>query len=130
MYSTNNEGKSVVAKAYKNFEGVKYMRKRQLIIVNHISINWISQQTNIIILNIILLTNKLLLLTILLWLKRLRGILKLLNLKLVAESELLRSRTFPANVISKTNKESYLLLIPFWKLVLGHKKLKIQSVKK
>ena len=59
------------------------------------------------------------------WLKKLRPILNLLSLKLMIESELLSIRIFLAKLALKNGPEKYLLLILFWKLFLGHRKLKI-----
>ena len=64
-------------------------------------------------------------LIILLWVKKLRQILKVLNLKLMIESELLSTRIFLVNVTLKVGWEKYLLLILFWKITLRHIKLKI-----
>ena len=55
----------------------------------------------------------LLMLIILLWLKKLRQILKLLSLKLMIGSELPSLRTFLVKVTLKTGQEKYLLLILF-----------------
>ena len=41
------------------------------------------------------------------------------------ESELLSIRIFLVKVTLKIGQEKYLLLILSWKLILGHKKLKI-----
>ena len=54
---------------------------------------------------------KLLMLNILLWMKSLRQILKLLNLKLMIESELLRITIFLVKVTLKICQEKYLLSI-------------------
>ena len=61
----------------------------------------------------------LLMLTILLWLKKLRRILKLLSLKFI-EPELLSIRIFLVKVTLKIVWEKCLLLILVWKLILGH----------
>ena len=63
----------------------------------------------------------LLMLTILLWLKKLRRILKLLSLKFI-EPELLSTRIFLVKVTMKIVWEKCLLLILVWKLILGHMK--------
>ena len=55
----------------------------------------------------------LLMLIILLWLKKLRQILKLLSLKLMIGSELPSLRTFLVKVTLKIGQEKYLLLILF-----------------
>ena len=55
----------------------------------------------------------------------LRPILKLLSLKLMIESELLSIRIFLLKIKLKVGQVKYLLLILFWKLVLGFIKLKI-----
>ena len=62
---------------------------------------------------------------IVLWMKQLRPILKLLNLNLMTESELLSIRIFSVKVILKIGQEKYLLSILFGKLILGLIKLKI-----
>ena len=54
---------------------------------------------------------KLLMLNILLWMKSLRQILKLLNLKLIIESELLRITIFLVKVTLKICQEKHLLSI-------------------
>ena len=56
--------------------------------------------------------------------EKLRQILKLLNLKLMRESELL-STIFLVKVTLKIRQEKYLLSIVFWKLILELMKLKI-----
>ena len=56
---------------------------------------------------------------ILLWLKNLRQILKLLSLTLMMEFELLRIKIILVKVTLKIGQEKYLLLILFWKLILG-----------
>ena len=66
-----------------------------------------------------------LMLIILLWLKELRRVLKLLNLKLMLESELLSIKIFLAKVTLKIGQEKWSLLILFWKLILELIKLKI-----
>ena len=57
--------------------------------------------------------------------EKFRTIQKLLNLKLIIESELLSIRIFLVRVILKIGQEKYLLLILFCKLILGHIKFKI-----
>ena len=57
---------------------------------------------------IILSIKNLLMLTILLWLEKLRQILKLLSLKLIIESELLSIRTFLVMVTLKIGQNKYL----------------------
>ena len=52
-------------------------------------------------------------LIILLWLKKLRYILKLRNLKLILDSELSNIRIFLVKVTLKTGGEKYLLSILF-----------------
>ena len=66
----------------------------------------------------------LLLLIILLWVKKLKWILKLPNLKLMIESELQSIRIFLVKVTLKIDQKKYLLLILFWKIILGLRKLK------
>ena len=68
---------------------------------------------------------KLLMLIVLLWLKKLRRILKLLSLKLMIWSELLSIKIFLVQFTLKIGQEKYLLLIPFWKLILRITKLMI-----
>ena len=65
----------------------------------------------------------LLVLMILLWLKKLRPILKLL--KLMIESELIIIRIFLVKATLKISQKKFLLLILFWSLILGLIKLKI-----
>ena len=65
------------------------------------------------ILTIILFTKNLLMLVILFWIKKMRRILNLLNLKLMIESELLSMKIFLGNVTLKIRLEKYLLSIPF-----------------
>ena len=67
----------------------------------------------------------LLMLIILFWLEKMRPILKHLDLKLMTESGLLGIRIFLVKIILKIGQEKYLLLILFWKLLLGQIKLKI-----
>ena len=57
--------------------------------------------------------------------EKLRQILKLLSLKLIIDSELLRIRIVLTKVILKIDQEKYLLLILFWKLILALVTLKI-----
>ena len=57
--------------------------------------------------------------------KKLRRILSLLSLKLMVGSEFLSIRIFLVKVALKTGQEKYLLLILFWKLILGLINLKI-----
>ena len=57
-------------------------------------------------------------LIILLWVKKLRRILKFLILKLMMESELLSIRIFLVKVTLKIGKERYLVLTLFCKLIL------------
>ena len=52
-------------------------------------------------------------LVILFWIKKMRRILNLLNLKLMIESELLSMKIFLGNVTLKIRLEKYLLSIPF-----------------
>ena len=61
----------------------------------------------------------LLTLIILLWLKKLKRIIKLLNLKLMIQLELLNKKIFLVGITLKIGHEKYLLLILFWKLILG-----------
>ena len=67
-------------------------------------------------------------LIILLWLKKLRPILKLLSLKLMTESELLSMKIFLVKTL-KIGQEKYFLLIPFWKLKTWTYKIKNLKVK-
>ena len=61
----------------------------------------------------------------LLWLKKLRKIIKLPGLKLLIESELLNIRIYLVKVTLKIGQGKYLLLILAWKVILGLIKLKI-----
>ena len=63
--------------------------------------------------------------SILIWLKKLRPILKLLSLKLMIESESLSIRIFLVKITLKIGQEYYFLSILFWKLILTLIKLKI-----
>ena len=77
MYSTHNEGESVINERFIKTEKAKiYKGKSYLAYLNELMIN-----TRILI--IILLIRNLLMLIILLWLKNLRLILKVLNFKLM-----------------------------------------------
>ena len=67
----------------------------------------------------------LLMLIIVFWLKKLRLILKFLNLELMIESGLLSIGTFLVNITLKIGQEKYFLLILVWKLILRLIKLKI-----
>ena len=88
---TANDSKSYLA----------YLNKLQLKITIVISL--------ITVIFIIILSIKnLLMLTILLWLEKLRQILKLLSLKLIIESELLSIRTFLVMVTLKIGQNKYL----------------------
>ena len=62
---------------------------------------------------------------ILLWKKKLNQVIKLLNLKLVIQSELLSIRIFLVKVSLKIGQEKYSLSILSLKLILGLKKSKI-----
>ena len=53
------------------------------------------------------------------WLKKMRQILKTLTLKLMIESELQSIRIFLVEVTLKIGHDKYLLLILFWKLIIG-----------
>ena len=53
------------------------------------------------------------------WLRKLREILTLLNLKEMIKSELLSIKMFLVKVTMKIGREKYLLSILFWKLILG-----------
>ena len=57
---------------------------------------------------------------------KLNRVAKLLNLKLVIESRLLRMRIFLIKVVPKVDQNKYLLLILCWISILGRIKLKIQ----
>ena len=63
--------------------------------------------------------------SILIWLKKLRPILKLLSLKLMIESDSLSIRIFLVKITLKIGQEYYFLSILFWKLILTLIKLKI-----
>ena len=64
-------------------------------------------------------------LIILLWLKKLRPILKLLSLKLMTESEVLSIRIHLVKVTLKIGHKKCLLLILFAKIILGLIKLNV-----
>ena len=64
-------------------------------------------------------------LNILIWIEKLKQIIKFLNLKLIRKSDLPTIRIFLVNFTLKIGQEKYLLSILFWKLILGHIKLKI-----
>ena len=66
-------------------------------------------------------------LIILLWLKKLRPIVKLPNLKLMIESELLSIRIFLVKVTLKVGQKKYFLLILFWEIILGQLELTQQT---
>ena len=66
---------------------------------------------NTIIVTIVLLAKGLLMLIVLLWLKKLRQILKLLSLKLLVELELLSAKIFSVKLTPKIGQEKYLLSI-------------------
>ena len=63
-------------------------------------------------------------LVILVWLKKVRPILKLPSLKWMIELELLSIRIFLVKVILKIGQEKYFLSILLWKLILGLIKFK------
>ena len=63
-------------------------------------------------------------LVILVWLKKLRPILNIWNLKSMIDSELLIVRIFLVKVTLKIGQEKYLLTILFWNLIFGFIKLK------
>ena len=114
MYSIHSEGKSVIAERFIKTLKAKIYKK---IIANYSKsyLSYLSRlvdQFNITILFkniIILLIKSILMLIFLLWLKKLRQILKLLSLKLMAESELLNIRIFLVSVTLKIGQEKYLL---------------------
>ena len=56
--------------------------------------------------------------------EKIERVTKLLNLKLMIESELQSIRIFLVKVTLKIGHGRYLLLIPFWELIFGHIKLK------
>ena len=92
MYSTDNEGKSVVARRFiRTLKSKIYKkmttenRKPYFGYLNQLVDDFNNSY-------IVLLVKNLLVMIILLWLKKLRRIPKLLNLKLMIESELLRTR--------------------------------------
>ena len=68
-------------------------------------------------------------LNILIWIEKLKQIIKFLNLKLIRKSELLSIRIFLVNFTLAIGQEKYLLSILFWKLILGNIKLKIWTKK-
>ena len=63
-------------------------------------------------------------LVILVWLKKLRPILNIWNLKSMIDSELLIVRIFLVKITLKIGQEKYLLSILFWNLIFGFIKLK------
>ena len=63
-------------------------------------------------------------LVILVWLKKLRPILNIWNLKSMIDSELLIVRIFLVKVTLKIGQEKYLLSILFWNLIFGFINLK------
>ena len=63
-------------------------------------------------------------LVILVWLKKLRPILNIWNLKSMINSELLSARTCLVKATLKIGQEKYLLSILFWNLIFGFIKLK------
>ena len=120
MYSTHNEGRSVIAerfirplkaKIYKKMTAnggkscLSYFNK--LVDEYHKSYNH-SINKNLFVL------------IILFWLVKLRQILKLLSLKLMTELELLNVKIFLIKVTLKIGKEIYLLLNLCWKVILGN----------
>ena len=60
-------------------------------------------------------------LIIMLWVEKLRPIIKLINLKLIVGLELLITRMFSVKVSLKIAPKKYLLSILLWKLILRHK---------
>ena len=74
-------------------------------------LEYVSRSIQTIILIIILLIRNFLMLTFLRWLKKLRRILMLLNLKLMIESQLISIRIFLVKVTLKIGLEKYFLLI-------------------
>ena len=114
MYSTHSEGKSVIAERFiKTLKAKIYKKMTANYSKSYLSyLSRLVDQFNITILFkniIILLIKSLLMLIFLLWLKKLRQILKLLRLKLMTESELLNIRIFLVNVTLKIGQEKYLL---------------------
>ena len=104
MYSTHNEYKSVITERFIKTLKAKIYKTWQLMITNLILFIWINQYNNTFI---ILLIENLLILITLLWLKKLRQILKLLNLKLMINSELLSIGIFLVKVTLKIGQEKY-----------------------
>ena len=114
MYSTHSEGKSVIAERFiKTLKAKIYKKMTANYSKSYLSyLSRLVDRFNITILFkniIILLIKSLLMLIFLLWLKKLRQILKLLRLKLMTESELLNIRIFLVNVTLKIGQEKYLL---------------------
>ena len=68
-------------------------------------------------------------LNILIWIEKLKQIIKFLNLKLIRKAKLLSIRIFLVNFTLTIGQEKYLLSILFWKLILGNIKLKIWTKK-
>ena len=116
MYSTHNEGESVIAerfiKTLKDKIYKKITANDSKCCLPHLN-NLVDQYNNTYHHSI----NKKLkgLLIILLWLKKMKPILKLLCLKLMIESELLSIRIFLVQVTLKYFQRKYLLLVMFYK---------------
>ena len=101
-----------------------------MMVHNGCSYIFFRQVSRWIILIIVLLIKNLLMSIILHWLKKLRRILKLLNLKLVRKSGLLNITIFLVKVTPKIGQEKYLWLILCWKIIFEQIELKIQMQKK
>ena len=102
MYSTHYEDKSAVAKRFVRLRTSKGKIYSKIIAIDSLSNlvyfnKLVDEYDNIIV----VLVKNLLMLIILLWLKKLRQILKLLNLKLEIESELLSTKIYLTMVSPK-----------------------------
>ena len=118
IYSTHNGSKSVIAERFiKTLKHKIYKKitandnKSYLPYLNRLA----DQYSNTY--HIILVVKNLLVPIILVWLKKLKQIIKFLNLKLMIELKLLSIKIFLVSVVLKIDQEKYLLSISFWKLI-------------
>ena len=130
IYSTHNEGKSVIAERF--IKTLKYKICKRMTVNDSKSFfpyfnKLVDQYNNTYI---ILLIRNHLMAIIVLQLKILSQILKLPNLKQMIVSGSLSIRIYLVKVILKIGQKKYLLSIMFWKLILGHIKLEIWTEKK
>ena len=111
IYSTHNKGKSVVAERFiRTLKGKIYRKMTgndSQSYLGYLSKLLDEYNNNYRYFTVI----DLLMLIILLWLKKLSRVIKLLNLKLVIESELLSTEIFLGKFTPKIGQEKYLLLI-------------------